>query len=179
MNDLIIAGNYARVILGKYGEEIIRELEKFCSLLSDSELLRDFLNSTLIGKEEKESLLKKIVNDKKLLKLLLLLNQNKKMYIVSLLMKQLTYINLKLKGVTKLTIESSRKLSDETVSKVQDGFVKKVKIRTFVEQKLNSALGSGFIAYTDNYVMDASLNNLISKINERCKISIRKSFGAI
>ena len=151
--------------------EMLDGIILFSTALSSNQNVWLFLNSPLMSSVEKNGFLenfsKKLKTDQLVLNLFSLLVKNKRLYLVSDLLKTCKERKDKINSITNIELVSSQGFSD----KQQKALLKKLNSMGFsninLSSRIDESLVFGFKLLTENKVYDLSLNSVFEEFKEK------------
>ena len=151
----------------KQVEDKVKSLKK---LLKESPDFREMISSPTIIKEDKKNVLSKIAdtnNFSKILKRFLgfVAIKNRLFFLDKIIISFLNLIS-KAKGELKAKLISSKKLSTEEQTKIQDNFSKNFKSKLKIEYSHDPKLIAGLIIQIGSVMIDTSIKTKMKKLEK-------------
>jgi len=143
--------------------DLVRDFTGFTELVNSSNNLENLLFYESFSAEEKISVLTKIfekTNYSEFFKsFLALLVENKRVTYYPQIFKELTVLDDDSRGFLRGTIESSEKISEETITKVKKYLEERVGKKIVLEYKTNKSITAGVRTTVGDLLLDATLEH--------------------
>ena len=169
-----LARRYAQAIFNSavshnLTDAIMADLSMVERITKENPSFLKILNSPIVLKEKKKSVIKDLFDDKinplTIDFINLVIDKNRE-DVLLIIKDEFEKLYNEAKSISKLTIESVIELNESQVSAIKEIMEKKLSKQLFVETRINPALIGGVRLLFDDNVIDGSLKEKLSQVEE-------------